>query len=227
MIAEGLLWVVALGVAGVAATRPVTRFARATQRPKVDRAVWVPDDAERQGRSRRRWAAAAAVLGLAEFGLLARVPVPLPAQQAALRQHDNALTRAAARQLQAAERPDAVGDCISLPSSAAGPSMSTADARSLLSGSVGRVPCSTPHDLEVFYTFPIASDADPGAPGNPEDQTCDAHLAGYVGAAAAGSVYYDYASPPDPNQWAAGDHHASCYLFRADQHRMTGSARTS
>jgi hypothetical protein len=56
---------------------------------------------------------------------------------------------------------------------------------------------------------------------------CDAAFEGYVGRAAAGSVYETFAVVPTIERWQAGERTAVCLIARKDGHWMSSPARGS
>ena len=112
-----------------------------------------------------------------------------------------------------------IGDCIDEPSEAS----SITD--------VQHRPCSDQHDGEVFYVLrdPAADDA--VYPGTEYFRqaavtACLPAASVYTGTQLASSSDYDIAwFYPTSDSWSSGDRGMSCYLYRVDGTKMTGSLK--
>jgi hypothetical protein len=85
------------------------------------------------------------------------------------------------------------------------------------------LPCTQPHDNEVYYRYMLPPGSFPGDHPDAVTSTCDARLADYVGTAQA-SALFDWPLTPDQFEWAAGNRFAVCALARLDSGKITGSA---
>ena len=102
-----------------------------------------------------------------------------------------------------------VGDCISTPN------------RQLVSV----LPCSAPHEAEVFATFTLPDAAWPGRPTGREEASsgCASRLTGYLNPQLATSLTMSYVFP-DFVAWRAGTRTVICEV-RATSGQLTGSVR--
>ena len=112
----------------------------------------------------------------------------------------------------------AVGDCFDDPAS-----------EEVLS--VATVPCSEPHDDEVFANVRL-SESGGGFPGQAAvDEKagfeCFLRFAGFVGTQYEDSILDITFLSPTPESWAEGDRAVTCAVYRLDGRQMTGSARGS
>jgi hypothetical protein len=94
------------------------------------------------------------------------------------------------------------------------------------------VPCTAPHDEEVFsvFDYPNAPSPFPGyeAIGVAEQTRCEADFTTYVGISweQSGTYSIDYAGPTDQT-WFNGDRVIVCLLDDAGGAKLTGSAKDS
>ena len=94
--------------------------------------------------------------------------------------------------------------------------------------SLPELPCTQPHDGEVFYIYSM----NPGAyPGDDQvqqsaDAACSAQLPSYVGETAVDGFDYGYLLP-NREAWESGDRAALCLLRSASGTKITGTARAS
>ena len=89
--------------------------------------------------------------------------------------------------------------------------------------SVPAVPCSEPHDLEVYSLFDIPGDEFPGLDAiyTAADDGCYAAFPGFVGIAYEDSVLDFSSYTPTEASWESGDHEVVCLIF--DQAPNTGT----
>jgi hypothetical protein len=98
---------------------------------------------------------------------------------------------------------------------------------------VAAVPCSDPHDNEVFAVAPLGGafgDSYPGEEALDEYsyEICSGQLFdNYVGAAYADSSLEVFSFSPTEESWNDGDREFVCSLYRIDFGRITGTARGS
>jgi hypothetical protein len=87
------------------------------------------------------------------------------------------------------------------------------------------VSCTTPHDAEVFATFPLPGSAWPGtaAVGTAASAGCSSRLSGYLNPQLAISLSSTYIYP-DSVAWQAGTRTVICEV-RATQGQLTGSVQ--
>jgi len=102
-----------------------------------------------------------------------------------------------------------VGDCVSTPNGQV----------------VSVLPCSAPHEAEVFATFTLPDSAWPGRPrGRAEASSgCASRLTGYLNPQLATSLTQSYVFP-DSVAWRAGTRTVVCEV-RATRGQLTGSVR--
>ena len=102
-----------------------------------------------------------------------------------------------------------VGDCVSTPN------------RQLVSV----LPCSAPHEAEVFATFTLRGSVWPGTPRVRAEASsgCASRLTGYLNPQLATSLTQSYVFP-DSVAWRAGTRTVICEV-RATSGQLTGSVR--
>ena len=102
-----------------------------------------------------------------------------------------------------------VGDCISTPKGQL----------------VSVLPCSAPHEAEVFATFTLPAQAWPGTPRVRAEASsgCASRLTGYLNPQLATSLTQSYVFP-DSVAWRAGTRTVICEV-RATSGQLTGSVR--
>ena len=91
------------------------------------------------------------------------------------------------------------------------------------------VPCSEPHDNEVYAIFDVDYDAFPGDEPMAElafDQ-CLAHFQEFVGLAYEASVLDITALYPSAASWAQDDREVICAIYDMNGGKLTGSAKDS
>jgi Septum formation len=88
------------------------------------------------------------------------------------------------------------------------------------------VSCATPHDAEVFATFPLPASAWPGTTVLQQDAGtgCGSRLSGYLNPALASASLTQVYVYPDQQSWSAGVRTVVCEV-RANSGQMTGSVR--
>ncbi len=116
----------------------------------------------------------------------------------------------------------AVGDCFS------SPELGTADEPTEVGG-VTAVPCSEPHQNEVYHLFDVE---DGDFPGNEPIQDearegCLAEFEGYVDATFEESALDIGALWPTEGTWDDGDREVVCYVFALDGDDLEGSMEGS
>lgn len=95
---------------------------------------------------------------------------------------------------------------------------------------VAAVPCSAPHDNEVFHLADYPAGAEAPFPGQEEldrfaAQQCEAAFGSYVGVAYASSRFVMAPVQPTEESWAEGDRELICILFDPDLNKLEGSRR--
>lgn len=113
-----------------------------------------------------------------------------------------------------------VGDCFDDPEAAG------------LVFSLDAIPCSQPHDNEVFAVESVAGVwTDYPGQGAVDDyayERCSGSLFDdFVGTAYLDSVLDVFTLTPTPDSWDQGDREVVCALYRLDFAKLTGSARNS
>ncbi|RIJ48456.1 hypothetical protein DZG00_12675 [Clavibacter lycopersici] len=112
------------------------------------------------------------------------------------------------------------GDCLDDATLAAPSDDAPADARPAGDedtdpvGDVSTVPCSEPHDFEVYANVTIAGDAFPGddAVGSRADDLCGSAFGTFIDFDYQDSIY-DYRSyQPTSGSWSTGDRTANCLI---------------
>lgn len=99
--------------------------------------------------------------------------------------------------------------------------------------SVDTIPCSQPHDNEVFAVDAIAASLGPDFPGVDtmfkfaQDYCRGAPFEDYVGIDYWESELAVWTLAPTLESWAEGDREVVCILYRVDLDRMTGTARNA
>ena len=88
------------------------------------------------------------------------------------------------------------------------------------------VPCSQPHDAEVYARFALAGHGWPGsaAIGTQAHQGCNARLGGYLNPQLATAVLAESYVFPDQGAWNAGERAVICEI-RSTTGKLTGSVR--
>ena len=88
------------------------------------------------------------------------------------------------------------------------------------------VPCSQPHDAEVYARFALAGHGWPGsaAIGTQARQGCNARLGGYLNPQLATAVLAESYVFPDQGAWNAGERTIICEI-RSTAGKLTGSVR--
>lgn len=94
-------------------------------------------------------------------------------------------------------------------------------------GSVSLLPCSSPHDAEVFATFTLPARPWPGVDTvqSQADASCAARIGDYLGSTLTPSSLSRNATYPDPITWQAGVRTVICTISSADGGKTTGSFR--
>ncbi len=108
-----------------------------------------------------------------------------------------------------------VGDCFDAPSNDP-------------SAAVPRLPCLRPHDDEIFSLFTMSPGGYPGdaAIEASGDKTCTDRLRGYLAGSPNAPLYDAFSVTSDRTGWESGDRSVVCVLFRIDEKKITGTART-
>lgn len=92
------------------------------------------------------------------------------------------------------------------------------------------VPCSVPHDNEVFATFDVTSSEWPGEDRITElaDEGCMERFEAYVGATYKESVLMITTLVPSEGSWdQMGDREVVCVAYHMELDKLTGSVRNS
>ncbi|HEX6300979.1 MAG TPA: septum formation family protein [Acidimicrobiia bacterium] len=98
---------------------------------------------------------------------------------------------------------------------------------------VAAVPCSGPHDNEVFAVQPLGASFGDSYPGDDAlsdytHQVCSGGLFdSYVGTSYVDSSLEVFTFTPTQESWDEGDREFVCALFRLDFAKLTGTARDS
>jgi len=89
---------------------------------------------------------------------------------------------------------------------------------------VPTVPCSEPHDSEIFASVIMQGDTFPGTEAvvTEADAACLDAFAGYVGVEYADSLYYYSYYFPTEGSWAGGDREILCTIYD-EAGQVTGS----
>jgi WD40 repeat protein len=92
------------------------------------------------------------------------------------------------------------------------------------------VPCSEPHDLEVFAVAALPDGAEVPAPGDEiieaaAEALCDARFAEYVGRGIATSELTYVFWSPTAASWGDGDRRVECWLTSSDGSQLEGSMK--
>jgi Septum formation len=92
--------------------------------------------------------------------------------------------------------------------------------------SVTVLPCATPHDAEVFATFPLPASSWPGGAAVQQDASsgCASRLSGYLNPQLADAGLDQEFFYPDQEAWQAGTRTVVCEV-RAPTGQLTGSVR--
>lgn len=90
------------------------------------------------------------------------------------------------------------------------------------------VPCTQPHDGEIYGVFRVAGHDWPGgaALGSQARLGCQARLTGYLNPQLDTSGLAESYAYPNQGAWAAGEHMVICEI-RGTQGKLTGSVRAS
>lgn len=93
---------------------------------------------------------------------------------------------------------------------------------------VGGVPCSEPHDSEVFALADFDADSSAEWPGQDaidefSDESCTAAFEDFIGIPYAESKYYISYLQPTEESWANGDREVVCLVVGEDGEQITGS----
>jgi len=89
------------------------------------------------------------------------------------------------------------------------------------------VPCSSPHESEVYYSFNLEGDEFPGEDevGIASDEGCFDAFEPFVGAPYETSIFDIITLNPTKDSWELGDdREVLCLLIRVDGEMMEGSA---
>jgi len=111
-----------------------------------------------------------------------------------------------------------VGDCLN-----------DATAAETVVETIPTVPCSEPHDSEIYASYIIAGDTFPGTDAVIEeaDAACLEAFPGFVGVDYSESVYYYSYYFPTEGSWANGDREVLCTISELDAEgngvKVTGS----
>jgi hypothetical protein len=92
-------------------------------------------------------------------------------------------------------------------------------------GDVPLVDCSQPHDNEVFAMGNIEGNAFPGdeVVAGRADEICLAEFEGFVGLDYATSALDFGWLVPTADSWAGGDRVVTCFVYRVDLGKVTGT----
>ena len=92
---------------------------------------------------------------------------------------------------------------------------------------VSTVPCSEPHDNEIYFEFSMTDPAFPGqnAAFEAANQRCREEFEAFVGLDYFESDLDAFSIVPTPESWEEGDRGALCALYAVDLSKLTGSMR--
>ena len=92
---------------------------------------------------------------------------------------------------------------------------------------VPTVPCSAPHDNEIYFEFTMTDAAYPGQQAALEaaDERCFDEFEGFVGIDYFESDLEIFSIVPTSESWETGDRTALCALYALDFSKLTGSMR--
>ena len=92
---------------------------------------------------------------------------------------------------------------------------------------VPTVPCSEPHDNEIYYEYSMTESVYPGreATLDAADQRCLQEFEGFVGIDYFESDLDLFSIVPTQESWDDGDRTVLCALFALDLSQLTGSMR--
>lgn len=95
---------------------------------------------------------------------------------------------------------------------------------------VGGIPCSEPHDSEVFALINYDADSSAEWPGQEaidafSDEGCTAEFEGFIGLPYAESKYYISYLQPTEGSWENGDREVVCLVVGEDGEKITGSLK--
>lgn len=93
--------------------------------------------------------------------------------------------------------------------------------------SVEAVPCSDPHDNEVFASFDLEDGDFPGAEAvqTLADEGCYDEFEPFVGIAYEESRFAYYPMTPTESSWSQGDREVLCLVFDGELEKVTGSVK--
>ena len=92
------------------------------------------------------------------------------------------------------------------------------------------VPCSQPHDNEIFYTFDLPDGVFPGQDSivsTSADHCLGDGFTAYVGTAYDDSVLDVFPVTPTESSWSGGDRTVYCAAFNTDFSKLTASIKGS
>jgi hypothetical protein len=92
---------------------------------------------------------------------------------------------------------------------------------------VPTVPCSEPHDNEIYYEFTMTDSVYPGrdAAFDTADQRCLEQFEAFVGIDYFESDLDLFSIVPTAESWAEGDRGSLCAVYAVDLSKLTGSMR--
>lgn len=116
----------------------------------------------------------------------------------------------------------AAGDCFDDGDIALGPDVEEV-------GDVPVVDCSEPHDNEVYAAAAVEGETFPGDQQVAEhaDQVCHAAFEGFVGLDYESSVLDFGWLIPTSDSWEAGDRTVTCFIYRLDLDKVSGTLEGS
>jgi hypothetical protein len=96
-------------------------------------------------------------------------------------------------------------------------------------GDVPVVDCSEPHDNEVYATVTVEGDSFPGDQqvADHADRVCHAAFEDFVGLDYQSSVLDFGWLVPTTDSWAAGDRLVTCFIYRLDLEKVSGTLADS
>jgi len=90
------------------------------------------------------------------------------------------------------------------------------------------VPCSQPHDNEVYYVFELSgssSGLDDSSLLSQIDTLCQRQFTRYIGVNELQSAYGEMWLWPSTDTWAQGDREGACYAYANGSTQITGTVK--
>ena len=116
-----------------------------------------------------------------------------------------------------------VGDCFN-------DSQEILDAENTIIQEVPGLPCSEPHDNEVYAVFDLSLETFPGNDSMSDlaMEECQKQFESFVGNSYGGSILDILVMSPTQESWSRmGDREVTCSIFYMDGEKLTGSIKNS